>query len=56
MLLKERFIREDSQKKLYNWKQYDYKNKLKYKYREENPVKVYHLSKEELEKYLKKFD
>ena len=41
----------NTQLKTYDWGQYD--NKLKYKYRKEEPITTYKLSKEELEQYLK---
>ena len=40
-----------TQLKSYDWGQYD--NKLKHKWRKEQPVTTYRLSKEEMEEYLK---
>ena len=41
----------NTQLKTYDWGQYD--NKLKYKYRKEEPITTYKLSKEEMEEYLR---
>ena len=55
MKLKENYIRQDSVVKFWYWGQY--KDKLKYEYKNEHEgeVKTYKMSKKELEEYLKKY-
>ncbi|MBO3443399.1 hypothetical protein [Clostridium sp. CCUG 7971] len=55
MKLKENFVKKDTNVKHWDWGQYD--RELKYDYEKEHhsKVKTYNLSKEEMEKYLKKF-
>ena len=56
MKLKENFIRQDATQKVWDWQQY--KEELKYKYKNEyaGEVKTYKLSKKELEEYLSKYN
>lgn len=52
MKLRENYIRQDSVAKVWDWGQY--KDELKYKYKNEHAseVKTYKMSKKELEQYL----
>lgn len=55
MKLTENYIRRDSIPKIWDWGQYN--DELKYEYKNEHAgeVKIYKMSKKQLEEYLKKY-
>lgn len=55
MKVKENYVREDSEAKVYDWGQGNLKLKYKYENQNASDVKVIKLSKEEMKEYLKKF-